>query len=390
MPHMRSRLIAPAIQKSILASPIVGIFGLRQVGKSTLLAKISSEYSTLDLSSEQQLVEQDPMGYLAERKEPFGIDESQMVPSLFPALKETVRRLAKPGRFILSGSVRFTSRKLIRESLTGRILMHELFPMCMAETHAKNAADPTVFHSSKNPLPYTKKDWSRYIQFGGMPGICFKRDSSIQGIYYESHLDTLLNRDLRLIVQTKLSLPTLRRFLHTLSLSVGHVLDVSKLARETGIGRDTAKQLISAFESLYLIRLISVEGGSTKFVVLWEDVGLLQHVSQGRLSPYAVLLNAFYANVRCALLYKRTGGSFSQFQTRGGAHVSLVYRDQSKCVAWVLSNDSLATRSNIASARSFLKVNRQASVFITSIAVERVDEKQLLPGIYQQNLLRLI
>jgi hypothetical protein len=61
------------------------------------------------------------------------LDECQLAERLFPALKERVRKDKRPGQFYLSGSVRFTSKRLIRESLTGRIMTADLFPLTLSE-----------------------------------------------------------------------------------------------------------------------------------------------------------------------------------------------------------------------------------------------------------------
>jgi AAA domain len=60
------------------------------------------------------------------------IDEAQLFPALFPALKAHVRINKRKGQFLLSGSVRFTSKADIRESLTGRIVSLELLPFTIS------------------------------------------------------------------------------------------------------------------------------------------------------------------------------------------------------------------------------------------------------------------
>ena len=55
------------------------------------------------------------------------------MPELFPALKEFVRLHKKPGQFLLTGSVRFSSRKANGESLTGRIVTIKIPPLGSGE-----------------------------------------------------------------------------------------------------------------------------------------------------------------------------------------------------------------------------------------------------------------
>ena len=98
-----------------------------------MLEKLGSSYSTLDRENTLLELEADTELFIQNRPRPFAIDEAQLAPRLFPALKEQVRIQKGMGQFLLSGSVRFTSRKAIRESLTGRISFVELLPFTRSE-----------------------------------------------------------------------------------------------------------------------------------------------------------------------------------------------------------------------------------------------------------------
>jgi len=134
MPHIRQRYVTNLIEKAKLLSPIVGLLGHRQVGKTTVLELLANSYSTLDSKSLLDMANKFPEEFLVNHHSGFqAIDECQLAPALFPALKEWVRKKKQPGQFLLSGSVRFTSRKLIQESLTGRIVNFELLPLSVSE-----------------------------------------------------------------------------------------------------------------------------------------------------------------------------------------------------------------------------------------------------------------
>ncbi len=77
---------------------------------------------------------QDPKRFISSYKNyPGTIDECQLEPKLFLTLKEWVSTQKRPGQFVLSGSVRFTSRQAIRESLAGRMVMAEMLPFSVSE-----------------------------------------------------------------------------------------------------------------------------------------------------------------------------------------------------------------------------------------------------------------
>lgn len=105
--HIRKRHIEKHIEKLLSFCPIVGFLGHRQVGKTTTLEDIAASYVTMDTKSEAESAALDPDGFVDQFSSfPCGIDECQLVPALFPALKDRVRRVRRPGQMLLTGSVR--------------------------------------------------------------------------------------------------------------------------------------------------------------------------------------------------------------------------------------------------------------------------------------------
>ena len=211
MAHRRNRYIEASLKKIIGASPLIGLLGHRQVGKTTLLEKIAEAYYVLDLKSELDLAVNDPGNYVKTRAgHRVALDECQMAPPLFPALKEWVRIHKKPGQFLLSGSVRFTSRDAIRESLTGRIMNLELLPFSIPELLGEplphicfEALRANHFNHFLNAFPYQQsqcqkihKEIPRYLEFGGLPSVCFLRDEKLRVQKINEQLQTILDRDI--------------------------------------------------------------------------------------------------------------------------------------------------------------------------------------------------
>jgi hypothetical protein len=73
-------------------SPLVGVFGHRQIGKTTYLTQKIRNYFTLDDEKTLQAPQLGPSKFLGDLQQlPTAIDECQVEPRLFPALKEWVR-----------------------------------------------------------------------------------------------------------------------------------------------------------------------------------------------------------------------------------------------------------------------------------------------------------
>ena len=388
MAHHRNRWIEPRIKSLLSFSPIVGLIGQRQTGKTTVISSFAKDYRTLGLFSELALANEDPQFYLRNHAAPFAIDECQMSPALFPALKEHVRVNRKPGQFLLSGSIRFTSKKQIKESLTGRIAMLELQPFALSELHSCPCPSLDLFKNAKTHPLRTDKEWSQFFNTGGLPGICFRRSQGLLHQGFEDHLNTLLDRDIRQIVNTKLSLPTLREVLTQLGMQVGSKLNLEAICRLARISKPTLKGLIAAFEAMFLIRVIPIRGGIQSRTVFFEDVGLLQHLVKGNLSQRQVEVNALYQCIRVPYYCNAEARfSFEQYETRGGAFAPLVVDHKNTKTAIILTPYSEPGMSEIKSAQSFLKSSDRARVIICG---PKLKYKAFQDRLILANLLSLV
>ena len=73
------------------------------------------------------------------------IDEAQKAPELFPSVKLAVDTGKGKRRFILSGSSNMLLMKRISETLAGRAVYFEMFPMTYAEMEDKTDTPKTFF-----------------------------------------------------------------------------------------------------------------------------------------------------------------------------------------------------------------------------------------------------
>ncbi len=383
MPHERKRHLTPIVVQALKASSIVGVIGHRQTGKTTLCEHLSQDMRTLDREEDLILCESGPNDFISNRPAPFMIDECQLSPRLFPALKDYVRTHKKPGQFLLTGSIRFTSRKAIRESLTGRVLITELLPMTWSESHSL-PLNPLLIElhqkglsalprELKPRLSESENGMLRYLELGGLPGICFGRNAQHRASKFRTHLDTLLDRDLRLIVETTLPKMTLLALISTLARTQGSILHWESLRRETGISTITLKKLFSALEALFLIRPMSQLGQSTPDTFYFEDAGLAKFLANQ--SSEFLTLQGFTHFLFCNLRegYHYTDGlqySTHSYRTRGGAYVPLIFQAFGRPLAIIPTLDRQASLSSLKSAESFLKAHPSGYALIVHLGKE--------------------
>ena len=379
MAHFRERHVLEPFSKLIRHARIVGILGHRQVGKTTFIQTHSREYVTLDEKEDLNEARNEPKAFLSRLSgHHSAIDECQLAPELFPALKVRVGTKQTPGQFILSGSVRFTSREAIRESLTGRISNLEVFPLTLSELDQGKNGDfflrvltaPTlkqaIAHEVSDPAlhHHRKQLIEKYLSHGGLPGICFVRELQTRRNLLKDLLETILDRDVRLVYPTTLPYQTLSEFCSALAESPEEVVNHAAIQRITGISTVTQKRLLRALEGVFLLRRIPLEGDYRGDLFWFEDQMERAHFSASKEFHEWDWIGLVYRNLRAQFGYRL--GEFplySHYRTRGGALVPLVIQSQGKRLGvFAFSSDDEITSHRIRSAESFLKKYESARV----------------------------
>lgn len=380
MAHSRIRHLTAFYKELLGFSPLVGVLGHRQVGKTTFLEANTKNYLTFDNEDTLNEATLAPKKFIDSiHASHTVIDESQLVPGIFPALKERVRKSKRPGQITLSGSVRFTSRESIRESLTGRIQYAELLPFSIAELEeeplpnkielllgARNVdalAQSLTLDSSTHKTKLKQID--SYLKKGGLPGICFIRKDNLRIDKILDQLRTILDRDLRQIYRTKLTFDELSRYLSEISIYEGKPYDYQHFKRATGLNPLTQKNLLYALEAIFLIRRIPIEGGSPTFSILFEDQAESHFFSEGALPLSTQLASLVYRCLRTEFFY-RSGNKTKafQFRNRSGSELPIAFKNQDSSVAFLFSETETPDRKTKAAAGVFLRNYANSKVII--------------------------
>ncbi len=372
MPHRRSRLLSPWIKKLIKSAPALGLIGMRQTGKTTLLEDLASIVYRFDREIIVTRFQRESEALLRQGPFPILLDEVQKCPSVFDEVKAQIDERKTPGRYLLTGSVRFSSKKDIRESLTGRILTLELLPLGIAESHQKylSNAIPLILNKIVNEDRLlealngrhwaTQRNLEQFLESGGLPGICFHRDPVMRREWMDNHIDTLLGRDLFQVYQSKLSNARLKEFLRLLALTCGQPINKSKLARELSTTVPTIGAHLKAFESLFLIR----SHGQGFYM---EDQGLASHLSRfDRFSALANLRRKVFAELQQQLHYRfRSEAELSTYVSTSGNVVPFVFKfSDGRRLGFLLDEGDRPSNSSLKVATWFRKKFGKDSVCV--------------------------
>jgi uncharacterized protein len=147
---------------------VVIINGARQVGKSTLAERVLHaaprwQARFLDDPQTRLAAESDPVGFL-DFDGLMLIDEVQRVPGLWLAIKNSVDRDPRPGRFILTGSARLLAVQGLPDALPGRSETIELWPLSQGEIDS----EPDGFVDAARRL-WTKSSASGWVWWNYLP-----------------------------------------------------------------------------------------------------------------------------------------------------------------------------------------------------------------------------
>ncbi len=232
------RDISSSIERLIRQFPILVLTGARQVGKTTLLKSLFPTYNyvSLDLPSLAEAAETEPQNFLSQYPAPLIIDEVQYAPRLFRSLKETVDRDRHlMGRYILTGSQKFSLMKEVSESLAGRAGLLELETLNLNEIG-------------------TQRDWLRLLARGLYPEL-WRQPEMNPADFFSSYVATYLERDVRQILNVA-SLRDFERLLRAAAVRSGQLLNRTDLARDVGVAPKTVGEWISVLQASNQIFLL--------------------------------------------------------------------------------------------------------------------------------------
>ncbi len=333
MAHTRPRHLKPVFEKSLRWSPSVSLLGMRQVGKTTLMKELVDHYQTFDDDTLVFKANSGNWSFVDAPKGTLGLDECQKAPSVFDRVKLNIDQRKRPGQYVLSGSVRFLSKKQIRESLSGRTDILELFPMGISECHsgepsrflpiALKLEGQALLNKIESNARYSRKQVEDGFISGGLPGICFLRDAAVRNAKFRIQIETLLSRDIEMIAPTDVGYAKLKALATGVLKECGSPVNHSRLAKNSGLSAPTVRRLLGALEGLFLIRrhgrcFFGTDTGLTHFLVKeWEPDS----------RPF--LLSTVFMELTRQLSYRYPNlHEFDEFRSRGGIDVPFLIRVQ--------------------------------------------------------------
>lgn len=299
------------------------LFGPRGTGKSTWARTTLKQAWSVNLLLAEEAIRyaRDPSAFRARvlaqpRDRWIVVDEIQRAPAL---LDEVHYLMEEEGyrRFLLTGS---SARKLKRGAanlLAGRAILKQLFPLTSKETEFE--------------IPV-----QQLLDYGSLPMSVTAQDDAAREDYLRAYLTVYLAEEIRAESLVR-NLGSFSRFLEVAALAAGQVTNVSGVARDAGVARDTVRgyfdvltdTLIGSWLPAWRPRAKIKETALPKFY--WFDPGVLRAAAGGFDNAVpadfeGVLLEHLVLHeLRAYMHYANVKGSLGYWATPGGTEVDFVY-----------------------------------------------------------------
>ena len=332
--------------------PCVVLVGARQTGKSTLIDMLADgrEVFDLEVRADYNQIAQDPDLFLRLNNKPIAIDEAQLLPELFPALRVAIDKDRKAyGRYLLTGSSSPALLSSISESLAGRVGIIEIAPFSFSETQATDSPGLLgLFAGDVAPVdilqlfPTSDRNEKsqavdKYWMEGGYPEPWLRDTHRFKEVWYEQYLRTYVERDIARLFPN-LNANRFRRFIELLAGCSGTVINYSNIARILEVSQPTARDYFRIAHGTFLWRTLPAYSKNTSKRVsrhprgYLRDTGLLHHLlqipSHRRLLGHPQMGNSWEGMVIEEILrsLNAAGVQYSAYyyRTSAGAEVDLV------------------------------------------------------------------
>jgi len=255
------RHLSASLHTALQDTPVVCLLGPRQCGKTTLARTLEPRYAYLSFDDVATLAfaQNDPSGFVAALPPCAILDEIQRVPQLLRSLKLAVDRHRQPGRFVLTGSANLLLLPTLGDSLAGRMEVLQLQPLSVAEqTFASGRFLAELLAGQLQPALTSSAagdggaQLARHVVTGGFPEAVARSETRARS-WRRAYVRMLLERDIHDVARVR-DTDAVSRLLELLALRTAELLNISNLANEVDVRRDTVEHFLAVCERLFLIR----------------------------------------------------------------------------------------------------------------------------------------
>ncbi len=264
--YLIPRHLSSVIEESLKSFKCLYLVGMRQVGKTTLVRDLlpTGNYITFDNQQLLNIIRSDPNEHLRsllrdDNSCPLVMDEFQFAPELALPIKMILDSNPSYGQLILTGSSNIFLSAKSTDSLVGRIMPIDLWPLTTSELKKKKPSrlfdwaiqKGKTIRQFANPESLNRKNYVDLILRGGLPAaynLSLKHRQSL----YQTYVKTVIERDLRSVAQIH-SLGAFRKLIQQMAVRTGQEVNLEKMRKPLNVSWSTASSYIDIMERLSLV-----------------------------------------------------------------------------------------------------------------------------------------
>ncbi len=292
--NLHPRKILSELRRYLDEESIILLIGARQVGKTSILYLLMDEVRKLGFSDKESLYfdledffildifNSGPKEFLAyiaargvdiNRKVFIFVDEIQYMANPTNFLK-FVSDSRKNIKLIVSGSSTLEIRRKFRDSLAGRKVVFEVYPLDFYEflvfKGEKDLSDTLIRSDIRHVSPNVKLEeiparfftaelaryFTEYIIFGGYPRVAMERDYDKKTAYLIDIYNSYVKKDIKDIMRVD-NIMAFNNLIKALALQTGSLINLSELCSAVKIARETLERYLFLLENTFIIKTVT-------------------------------------------------------------------------------------------------------------------------------------
>lgn len=377
----KARQILSAIRKQLNSgrTRILVFTGARQVGKTTLVRELLKDYTYLSIEDPVMRVSYKSLS-ATQWKTLFPkaiLDEVQKEPQLIESIKSAYDQFPDV-YYVLLGSSQLLLMEKVRESLAGRCVIHDLFPLVLPEIRTRDFSDQISASLWQRLLSGEQTEFlpsflldpefalksgalRQYLSFGGYPAIVGEDMTEEERfLWLSNYVRTYLERDIRDLTSFR-ELDPFVKLQKAVALQTGGLFNASALATRVGVSSKTVQRYLNYLNISYqTLTLPSWERNESRSLVKSSKVHFMDPGVLGAvLGKRGGMSGEEFESAIVAELYKQARNISSQakfyhLRTHDGLEVDLLVETPTGYYAFEIKQADHVQRTD---ARHLMKLS---------------------------------
>lgn len=264
------------------------------------------------------------------------IDEIQYLDNPSEFLKLVVDHY-KNIKLIISGSSSFEIKSKFKDSLVGRSVNFEVFPLSFIEfLFFKNYIFDKNSDITDKKNDELKSLYKEFVLYGGYPKIVLASELDLKEKYLQQIIDTYIKKDIKDLAEIK-EIGKFNKLIEVLASQSGQLVNISELSGTCNLSKQTVEKYLFILENTYILKLVrpyhqNIRSELFKMPkIFFYDSGLAQMIWLKGLQK-EIIGSVFETSIFSELVKKYGRENIYFWRTKDKKEIDFVVRDKNKII----------------------------------------------------------